>query len=212
MNLVSHHNEIKAGIARTIKYKPLDSMKKFLVSAFFVVAFGAYATYNYFTNATNAQQPVTAVTIPPTNTSGPVTFPVSSANSAPGAAPPVNTTPTPTQPTVSVTPTPVQTPPPQKTSTGEYVDGTYTGSTANAYYGNIQVEAVISGGKLTDVVFLQYPSDRSTSRFINQQAMPELKAEAIQAQSANVDGVSGASDSSAAFEQSLASALSQAQA
>jgi uncharacterized protein with FMN-binding domain len=95
---------------------------------------------------------------------------------------------------------------------GQYTDGTYTGTAANAYYGNIQVAATISGGKLTNVTFLQYPNDRSTSRFINQQAMPQLKAEAIQAQSANVDGVSGASDSSGAFKESLASALSQAQA
>lgn len=95
-------------------------------------------------------------------------------------------------------------------SNGIYKDGTYTGISANAYYGNIQVEAVINGGKLTDVQFLDYPQDRRTSIRINRQAMPYLKKEAIQAQSANVDTVSGASDSSGAFRQSLASALSQA--
>ena len=47
---------------------------------------------------------------------------------------------------------------------------------------------------------------------INQQAMPVLKQEAIQAQSAQVDGVSGATDTSDAFVQSLTSALTQAQA
>ena len=187
-------------------------MKKFLISAFFVVAFGAYATYNNFTNTTNAQQPVTVTTTTPTNTSSSVTFPVSNTSTAAGSAPPTHTTSAPVKTTVptTVTPTPVQTVPTPKAPTGQYVDGTYTGSTANAYYGNIQVEAVISGGKLSNVIFLQSPSDRSTSRFINQQAMPELKAEAIQAQSANVDGVSGASDSSAAFKESLSSALSQA--
>lgn len=96
------------------------------------------------------------------------------------------------------------------TSIGQYKDGTYTGISANAYYGNIQVEAVINGGKLADVQFLDYPQDRRTSIRINNQAMPFLKQEAIQAQSANVDTVSGASDSSGAFRQSLASALSQA--
>ncbi len=91
-----------------------------------------------------------------------------------------------------------------------YTDGTYTGLPADAYYGLIQVQATIQGGKLTDVVFLQHPSDRRTSQYINGQAMPILKSEAIQAQSANVDIVSGATDSSMAFQQSLGDALAQA--
>lgn len=93
---------------------------------------------------------------------------------------------------------------------GQYKNGTYTGSVADAFYGNVQVQVTISGGKITDVQFLQYPSDRSTSVYINSQAMPLLKQEAIQAQSANVAGVSGASATSAAFIQSLTDALSQA--
>ena len=93
---------------------------------------------------------------------------------------------------------------------GQYKDGTYAGSVADAFYGNIQVEAVVQGGKITDVKFLQYPNDRPNSVAINQQAMPYLKQETIQAQSANVDGVSGATDTSQAFVQSLSAALSQA--
>jgi len=91
-----------------------------------------------------------------------------------------------------------------------YKDGRYTGSAADAYYGFIQVLAVISGGKLTDVQFLQYPNDRSNSVAINSQAMPYLKQEALQAQGANVNIVSGATDSSQAFIQSLSSALDKA--
>ena len=91
-----------------------------------------------------------------------------------------------------------------------YKDGTYTGSVADAFYGNIQVEATIQNGKITAVRFLQYPNDRPNSIAINQQAMPLLQQEAIKAQSAHVDGVSGASDTSQAFVQSLSSALSQA--
>lgn len=91
-----------------------------------------------------------------------------------------------------------------------YKDGSYTGSVADAYYGNIQVQAVISGGKITDVIFLQYPNDNRTSQRINSQADPMLTQEAIQVQSAQVDTVSGASASSQAFQQSLADALSQA--
>ncbi len=96
------------------------------------------------------------------------------------------------------------------TSQRAYKDGTYTGSAADAIYGTIQVQATIQNGKISDVQFLQYPNDRDDSIQINQQAMPVLKQEAIQAQSANVDIVSGATDSSQAFMQSLASALSQA--
>jgi uncharacterized protein with FMN-binding domain len=92
----------------------------------------------------------------------------------------------------------------------KYKDGTYTGSVADAFYGDIQVEATIEGGKITAVKFLQYPNDRPNSVAINQQAIPFLQQEAIRAQSAHVDGVSGATDTSIAFEQSLSSALSQA--
>ena len=93
---------------------------------------------------------------------------------------------------------------------GKYKNGTYTGSVEDAYYGNIQVQAVISGGKITDVVFLQYPNDNGTSIYINSQAMPLLKQEAIAAQSAQVDGISGASSTSPAFTASLSNALNQA--
>jgi uncharacterized protein with FMN-binding domain len=91
-----------------------------------------------------------------------------------------------------------------------YKDGQYTGDVADAYYGNVQVKAVIKGGKITDVQFLDYPQDRRTSVMINTQAMPYLKTEAIQAQSAQVDIVSGATQTSKAFIESLGTALSKA--
>lgn len=93
---------------------------------------------------------------------------------------------------------------------GQYKDGSYTGSVADAYYGNIQVKAIIQDGKLADVIFLQHPNDRQTSVEINTQAMPYLKSEAIQIQNGNVDIVSGATDSSIAFRESMTSALVQA--
>ena len=91
-----------------------------------------------------------------------------------------------------------------------YKDGNYTGSVADAYYGNIQVSAVISGGKLTNVNLLQSPNDRGTSIAIAKQYTPILVAEAIKTQSANVHIVSGATQNSQAFRESLASALDQA--
>lgn len=100
---------------------------------------------------------------------------------------------------------------PVTTSSGTYKDGTYTGSSEDAFYGNLQVQATISGGKITDVQFLQYPNDRSESQEINSHAIPTLTSEAIQSQNAHVDIVSGATDSSQAFQKSLQSALNQAQ-
>jgi uncharacterized protein with FMN-binding domain len=104
---------------------------------------------------------------------------------------------------------------PQKQSQGptpnfKYKDGQYTGVVADAFYGNIQVKATITGGKISDIIFLQYPNDRRTSIDINTQAMPYLRSEAIQVQNAQVDIVSGATDSSRAFRTSLESALAQA--
>ncbi len=114
----------------------------------------------------------------------------------------------------SSTTTPSSTEPPNATAApgSLYKDGSYTGSVADAQWGVVQVEAVIKQGKITDVQFLQYPNDRNRSININSVADPQLVSEAIQAQSANVDIVTGATDSSDAFIQSLSDALSQAQA
>ena len=91
-----------------------------------------------------------------------------------------------------------------------YKDGEYTGESVDAFYGNVQVVAVVRGGRITDVKFLDYPKDRSTSLEISNQAMPLLKTEAIAAQKANVDIISGATQTSEGFIKSLASALAKA--
>lgn len=160
-------------------------MKKFLASSIFLLVFAAYAVSQHVDGTSVVAS--TANTTETTPTPKPT---------------PVQTVPTP------VTPTPIPTPTPQPK--GKYVNGTYTGQAADAYYGTVQVQVTVSGGKIADVQFLQYPSDRNTSRYINGQAMPILISEAIQVQSAQVDGVSGASDTSGAFQQSLGSALTQA--
>lgn len=91
-----------------------------------------------------------------------------------------------------------------------YKDGEYTGSSVDVFYGNVQVAAVIQGGKITDIKFLDYPQDRRTSQYISSQALPILKSEAIQNQSASINAVSGATQTSRGFIKSLGSALSQA--
>jgi uncharacterized protein with FMN-binding domain len=114
--------------------------------------------------------------------------------------------------TPAATPAPDSTTPAVATPAGAYKDGQFTGSVADAYYGNVQIKVTISGGKLTTVDFLQYPKDRATSERINTQAIPYLQQEAITAQSAKIDGVSGATYTSQAFVESLSAALSSAHA
>lgn len=91
-----------------------------------------------------------------------------------------------------------------------YKDGEFTGDVTDAFYGNMQVKAVIQGGKIVDIIFIQYPFERQTSIEINEGAIPFWKQEAIQSQSASVDIVTGATQSSSAFKKSLESALSKA--
>lgn len=95
-------------------------------------------------------------------------------------------------------------------SLGRYADGSYAGDAADAFYGTVQVQAIIRDGKIADVQFLQYPNDRSNSRLINGQAVPLLTQEAVRVQNAQVNGVSGATFTSDAFRESLASALAPA--
>lgn len=91
-----------------------------------------------------------------------------------------------------------------------YTNGTYTGPVTDAYYGRMQIQAIVRGGKLSAIKVLQYPNDRGTSITINSQALPMLRNEIIAAQSTNVDIISGATLSSDAFLRSLSGALNKA--
>ena len=118
----------------------------------------------------------------------------------------VNSVPQQTVP-VSATPAPTTT----ATAAG-FKDGIYIGVETSSLYGKAKAQVVISNGKITDVKFLEYPSDRAASLSKSNMAMPIIKQEIIQAQNANVNTVSGATETSASFIQSIASALSQASA
>ncbi len=115
------------------------------------------------------------------------------------------------QPVIKPTPVPTPVPTPA-TQASSYKNGNFTGKVADAYFGNLQVAAVISGGKLSDVKFLQYPNDQPQSLEISERSMPKLKSEAISSQNAKVDIISGATQTSEAFNESLADALLQAKA
>jgi uncharacterized protein with FMN-binding domain len=87
---------------------------------------------------------------------------------------------------------------------------TATGAAVNYNYGILAVSATVQGTRLTNVTIASIDDGGNfRSESIDQQAVPVLEQEALQAQSANIQGVSGASYTSAGFEQSLQSALSQ---
>jgi uncharacterized protein with FMN-binding domain len=83
------------------------------------------------------------------------------------------------------------------------------GSVVATRYGDVQVEIQLSGGKLSDVIALALPSGRRSSS-ISSAAAPLLRSEALKAQSATIDIVSGATYTSQAYAQSLQAALDQA--
>ncbi len=106
---------------------------------------------------------------------------------------------------------PLATPPPSPTpSAPAAANGTFTGSDVPNRFGDVVVRAVITNGHITDVQAVQLPTDREESAYISQQAGPLLRTEALQAQSANIDIISGATYTSRSYAQSLESALQKA--
>ena len=88
--------------------------------------------------------------------------------------------------------------------------GTFTGSTQQTRFGPVQVEITVSNGKITAAKALQYPNNDFRSQQISQQAIPYLVQETLAAQSANIQGVGGASYTSQGWYDSLVSALAKA--
>ena len=87
---------------------------------------------------------------------------------------------------------------------------TVTGSVASTRWGPVQVQVTVAGDKITDVSVVQYPTNNPKDVEINNYALPILTQETIDAQSASVDMVSGATVTSMGYVQSLQSALDQA--
>lgn len=77
-------------------------------------------------------------------------------------------------------------------------------------YGTVQVRVTLQGTQITDVTPLQMPVDRRYSAELSQQAAPLLLQEVLQAQSAQINILSGASYTSQSYAQSLQSALDKA--
>jgi uncharacterized protein with FMN-binding domain len=97
-----------------------------------------------------------------------------------------------------------------KSTSGSTSGGSHTaaGPGINYYFGVVSVKVTVSGGKIVKVGIASLNDGANPrSQFIDQQSIPVLEQEVIKAQSANIQGVSGASYTSAGFDQSLQSAL-----
>jgi uncharacterized protein with FMN-binding domain len=84
------------------------------------------------------------------------------------------------------------------------------GSVAQTRWGPVQVQVQLTGDRITDVVTLIYPSGSGHDASINAYALPQLRQEVLSAQSAQIDGVSGATVTSDGYKQSLQAALDAA--
>jgi uncharacterized protein with FMN-binding domain len=141
-----------------------------------------------------------------------VTFKVTPNTGPVAAAPAQQPTPTPSDtpaagatPAAAAAPTPTPTPVP----TNRPANGSFTGAVIPTQFGDVQVRVVINSGRIADVSALQMPTDRARSYEITQYVTPVLHDEAIQAQSAHIDVISGATFTSEAYAESLNDALHQ---
>jgi uncharacterized protein with FMN-binding domain len=88
--------------------------------------------------------------------------------------------------------------------------GTLTGDPVQIPFGVVQVQVTMANGQITDVQTLQAPNDNPHSNSISNYATPQLRSEVLQAQSANVNTIGGATYTSEGYLQSLQSALDKA--
>jgi uncharacterized protein with FMN-binding domain len=100
-------------------------------------------------------------------------------------------------------------PPPSSTSTVPSGTKHAAGSIVGTQFGNVEVAVTVSAGRITDVQAVELPFDHQRSAEISQQVAPMLRDEVLQAQSAQIDLISGATYTSDAYAQSLQSALDQ---
>ena len=87
---------------------------------------------------------------------------------------------------------------------------TVTGDSASTRWGPVQVRLAVRNGTITDVSVVEYPSSNGKDKQINARALPTLVQETLDAQSAHIDMVSGATVTSEGYLQSLQGALDDA--
>jgi uncharacterized protein with FMN-binding domain len=98
---------------------------------------------------------------------------------------------------------------PSATTKTGLVDGVYAGTAEYTKWGDIQVQVTVQSGRVVSVPEIKAPGDGKSVR-INAYAQPILEAEAIAAQSAHINAVSGATFTSATYTASLQAALDKA--
>lgn len=96
------------------------------------------------------------------------------------------------------------------TGTSGTPTGTYDGGAADTRYGPVQVEITYTAGRITAARTLQTPGESGRDIEINKAAVPTLIQETLQAQSAHIDSVSGATYTSEGYAESLQSAIDAA--
>ena len=133
-------------------------MKKSTLLFWFIAASVAYVVYLRFAGSINVSVPASSVaqSVLPQAPAGQIVDTSSQAQVTSGE-PPQNSSQTSATPTQSA---PTAQPVSKSKSAGMYTDGTYTGNSADAYYGTVQVQVVVKSGALASVNFLQYPKDR----------------------------------------------------
>jgi uncharacterized protein with FMN-binding domain len=125
---------------------------------------------------------------------------------APAAKPPATGRPSATPPAATAAPKPSSRAGAGQSTAARMI----TGAVANTQYGPMQVEITVSGKRITNVTVLQETNAGGPTSSIDAMAIPQLTQEALAAQSANINAVSGASYTSAGYKQSLQSAIDQA--
>jgi hypothetical protein len=84
-----------------------------------------------------------------------------------------------------------------------------TGAVASSIRGPVQVAVTFEGDRIVDVITIQAGTDHPESVRLNEEALPILRQEALAAQSAQIDTVSGATYTSEGYRTSLQSAIDQ---
>jgi uncharacterized protein with FMN-binding domain len=88
--------------------------------------------------------------------------------------------------------------------------GTVNGTSAGTRYGPVQVQITVVAGKVTKATAIDYPQASGRDQEINRIAIPQLNAEALKVQNAQIDTVSGATYTSDGYRRSLQAALDAA--
>ena len=144
----------------------------------------------------------TSVTPATTSTSAPKSR---SKGAAPTSTPTLNSPPPTGAPPVTTTTATVS---PSTTTTASSVSRTVTGPSVNYYFGLLSVKVTVLGKKITNVgIATLSDGGNYHSQQIDQASIPMLEQEAMQAQNANIQSISGASYTSAGFQLSLQDAL-----